>query len=92
MNEAATATQANDASAKPSDPNNLDDDNDGVACETRPVRRDTTPVRAGGPAPAPQTGTGLMADTEVSATAILVLRALTLFGIGSAGVAARRRR
>ena len=37
--------------ANPSDPNDLDRDNDGIACEDNPAPYDQTPVAVGGVAP-----------------------------------------
>lgn len=43
--------------ANPSDPNNLDPDDDGIACEDRPAPFDRTPVNRGGTQPATTTTT-----------------------------------
>jgi Excalibur calcium-binding domain len=79
--------------ANPSDPNNLDEDDDGQACEDHPYgttgTTGTTGQVATPPAGGVATGDGSTADSD---TAVLpfVVGGLGLAAAGSAAVAARR--
>ena len=83
--------------ADPSDPNRLDQDNDGIACETRPgggtTTEDDTVFTAStqvSTQPAGAVAAGDGSSTEDSSALTYVLGGLALAGAGGAAVAARR--
>jgi hypothetical protein len=93
----ATQAEAQAAfNADPSDPNRLDQDNDGIACETRPgggtTTEDDTALASSQVSTRPVGGVaaGDGSSTDDGSALPYVLGGLALAGAGGAAVAARR--